>query len=55
MAGGSWTCSLTFAPCSFDGGRQLDMLVAMERSKPTVGPDDLKELDEWTVKFGSEG
>lgn len=33
----------------------MDMLVSLDRSKPTVGPDDLKELEDWTEKYGSEG
>ena len=28
---------------------------ALHRSKATVGPDDLVELDKWTATFGQEG
>jgi vacuolar protein-sorting-associated protein 4 len=34
---------------------QTDMLRCLDRSKPTVSPEDLGQLQEWTDRFGSEG
>jgi len=28
---------------------------ALRQAKPSVGPDDLTRLEEWTVQFGQEG
>ena len=32
-----------------------DMLHSLATTKPSVNHDDLKQLDEWTKEFGSEG
>ena len=31
-----------------------DMLRSLARAKPSVAPEDLKELEEWTRKYGEE-
>ena len=34
---------------------QRDFLKALQRAKPTVGPEDLKKHTEFTAEFGMEG
>lgn len=31
-----------------------DMQRSLHRAKPTVGPDDLTKLEEWSEQFGQE-
>lgn len=32
-----------------------DIFAALEKVKPTVGPEETRKCQEWTEKFGSEG